>query len=1128
MTTDISGSEQTHQYFLQEATELLQTMDDELQDLREAFTVQKVHNLMRAAHTLKGASASVGLEAVKKTTHSLEDVFKALCYQDTVISIEMEGLIFQSYDCLKLLMSAQLADAQVDEADILDRMAAIVTRLQAMLGDRFGQGGHLPTSSELGFDMTQSIFEVGVAQRIEELEEALEDLDPEELFDILETQAEVFIGLAESLDLPGFGDIAATVLAAIEDNPDQVLDIAPVALADYKAAQTAVFGGDREQGGEPSSALRQFCISLDNSSHQQLPVSAASSSEALTSQREDSSAQSAYSIANVNTGELTPIVDANASNLFQQVWTFLTRTIRQVTTRQKKNDADYCEANIVSVASDSTTEDFPATLDAATEPTDDQAALDDFEQDDLDLPDLSLFNASLEERPDRSGVEPDVLEMQQPGETALVPTPPIVGEQSALPLSEASQEKLAVTAAQQPKTNATTYDVGSSTHNASIRMTVGSLDHLNQSMGELLTQHNRLALYNEQLSALTKTLIDRISQQRNQLNQPLSNQSAQQQQDISFLSKSLSLVPSASLLPQSSLAHFDTLELDQYSDIQLLAQSFLEETAQQSESVEAIELFVSRSAQALAKQKQLLASTRKTLLSARMLPLESILKRFSPALERLKAQHKKQVTLTLVGSGVLVDKVIVDKLYDPLLHLVRNAFDHGIEPPAQRLERNKPAAGNITIKARQQGRHLVIDVKDDGQGLDLERIRQKAIDTQLITADEAAALTPDQTIDLLFEAGFSTASEIDDLSGRGVGLDAVQAQVRSLKGWIAVSHEPGMGTCFSLQIPSSLTIGKLLLCQAQERTYAIMPDSIEHIFIPKTDQLRVWEGNKTLTWRANGEERLVPVYSLTDMLQYTTPICDHQMGTAERDNTDTPLLPVILLNYQNALVGIEVDQLLGEQELVINTLGKSVVPPAYVYGSSVLPDGQLTLVVDGTMLAKIVIERRSKHTFEIDPTNDLNIQDESSTQKQQDIASQSDAPSLLNRLILTVDDSITVRNTLVDALQKSGYKVIQARDGVEALQQLRQYPNVSAILCDIEMPGMNGFEFLKARQQTPEIVAIPTIMLTSREGAKHRLLTKELGATAYLTKPYLIPQLLKAVADAIENKELQTNQPVNA
>ncbi len=159
MTTDPSVSDQTYQYFLQEAAELLQTMDDELQNLKADFSVQKVHNLMRAAHTLKGASASVGLDAIKKTTHSLEDVFKALCHQDTVLSVETEGLIFQGYDCLKLLMSAQLAGAQVDEADILDRMAAVVTRLQEILGDRFGQGGHLPTSSELGFDMTQSIFE---------------------------------------------------------------------------------------------------------------------------------------------------------------------------------------------------------------------------------------------------------------------------------------------------------------------------------------------------------------------------------------------------------------------------------------------------------------------------------------------------------------------------------------------------------------------------------------------------------------------------------------------------------------------------------------------------------------------------------------------------------------------------------------------------------------------------------------------------------------------------------------------------------------------------------------------------------------------------------------------------------
>lgn len=274
MTTDLSASDQTYQYFLQESAELLQTMEDELQDIRVAFSVQKVHNLMRAAHTIKGASASVGLDAVKKTTHSLEDVFKALCHQDTVISVEMEGLIFQGFDCLKLLMSAQLAEAKVDEADILDRMATAVAQLQQMLGDRFGQGGHLPTSSELGFDMTQSIFEVGVAQRIEALAEALESPNEEELTELLATHIEIFIGLAESLDLPGFGDIAKTIRAALEQSPSKVVEIAAVALADYQTAHAAVLAGDRTQGGAPSPKLKQFCNGHAPSSESSLASSA--------------------------------------------------------------------------------------------------------------------------------------------------------------------------------------------------------------------------------------------------------------------------------------------------------------------------------------------------------------------------------------------------------------------------------------------------------------------------------------------------------------------------------------------------------------------------------------------------------------------------------------------------------------------------------------------------------------------------------------------------------------------------------------------------------------------------------------------------------------------------------------
>jgi two-component system, chemotaxis family, sensor histidine kinase and response regulator PixL len=1095
MTTD-APSEQTHQYFLQEAAELLQTMDDELQNLRQDFSVQKVHNLMRAAHTLKGAAASVGLDSVKKTTHSLEDVFRALCHQDTVLTVEMEGLIFKGYDCLQLLMSAQLAGAQIDEADILDRMAAVVTQLQTLLGDRFGQGGHLPTSSELGFDMTQSIFEVGVAQRLEALAEVLAAGDLEEVSELLQTQAEVFNGLAESLDLPGFGEIAQTTLSALAHSPDKILEIAAAALANYKEAQAAVLAGDRERGGEPSVALKRLCGS-NQPTQADRKIAIKLSHSKVTHQSPDRRHQ------------------PGKVSWLQQLWRAFSRPIGDLTTAGLGHNASTSATTASKI-----TESEPGSAEnssfAPPDPLIDYA-IDDDEPADLALIDLipvGLASVNLSApRAETSTAEATTppwpnLARSLSDEDELANLAPL--ELSSLSLAGENKQISGSVGLASPNNGEAlpTIDLPSAPakdQNATIRMTVEHLDQLSQAMGELLTQQNRQALYNEQLAILVKKLLNRIARQQAQLNQRRGQSNLARKGSPDELR-----APAAS---QLAYAHFDSLELDQYSDVQLLAQSFLEETVQQSESAEAIELFVIRSGQELEKQKRLLASTRETLLDARMLPLEKVFQRFPPALDRLKAQHHKLVSLTLEGVDVLVDKVIADKLYDPLLHLVRNAFDHGIESVEKRQQQNKPTVGNITIEAIQQGRHLVIHVKDDGQGLDLEMIRRKAVENQVVTAAEAAQMTSAQTVDLLFEAGFSTANEVDELSGRGVGLDAVRAQVRSLQGWVTVSYEPGQGTCFTLQIPSSLTIAKLLLCQAQGRIYALIADAIEHILIPTVEQVRAWEGGKTLTWQADGEEYLVPVNALADVLHYASPMPNHRLIETRSDIRASAANPVILLHHQNALVGIEVDQLLGEQELVISALGETIVPPPYLYGSSILPDGQLTLVLDGVMLAKIVLEQRAQGSI------DISLEDPNPAKPSHQ------GPVFVKKLILTVDDSITVRNALAEALQKADYQVIQARDGAEALQQLQRYPDVQAILCDIEMPGMNGFEFLKVRQQTPEIAAIPTIMLTSRAGAKHRLLTKELGATTYLTKPYLTPQLLKTVAEAVS---YSTHQPLIA
>ncbi|MEL7068353.1 MAG: response regulator [Cyanobacteria bacterium J06581_3] len=1085
-------SEQTYRYFEQESTDLLQVMNDELQTLRQNFSLQKVHTLMRAAHTLKGASASVGLETVQKTTHSLEDIFRVLCHKDTVVTEEIEQLVFQGFQCLQLLMSAQLAGSQIDEDDFLDRMASVVSQLQQVLGDRFDQAGHLPTSSDLGFDMTQSIFQMGVTQRIEALSEALENPSPEELRILLKSQSEVFVGLAESLGLPGFEEIARMTGFAIAQYPELILQIAPVALADFKAARQAVLDGDRTQGGYPSISLQQFCgrayKQTESSRQHQSFVDDVEQSEP---QREHSQQQEGW---------------------LKRGWKRLTHPIGTPASRPQP----------------------PAAL----------AQIDVEEHSATPQRRKIQISENLESADSPSKPTAPELEELTPidlGELNLQPSEPPRFEQLSIEPSPLSQSS-------PPQSIADDTEQASG---ATIRISVDHLTQLSQSVGELLTEQNRQTLYNEELNALVRKLLARISKQQQQLSGQQSEYLIRQQFSASSgaLSSGATASPAANR-PDKTRSHkirsqqtqfdatqfdatqFDAIELTQYSDIQLLLQSCVEETIQQSESAEAIDLYVKRSGQALEKQKRLLTQTRETLLAARMVALDTILTQFPPMIDRLVEQHKKPVSLDMEGGDILIDKSIVDKLYEPLLHLIRNAFDHGIESPDKRLDHGKSLAGNITVKGAQRGRHLILSVEDDGQGIDLETVRQKAIAQQLITPAAAAELTPEQTTDLLFEPGFSTVVTPDELSGRGIGLDVVKAQVRSLQGWITVSHEPGVKTCFTMQIPASLTIAKLLLCQTQGRVYALIADAVEHILIPTAKQMRTWKGGKMLTWQASDKEHLVPVNALNEVLHYASPMSDYRRdqrssfggaspsaaalsgtrnGGTRNGTKEPPSQPVILLRHQHSLVGLEVEQLLGEQELVISPLGNTIAPPAYLYGSSILPDGQLTLVLDGAMLANIIVQQRKDH-----------LEAGSAIATAKSTAPPKDKPVFIKKLILTIDDSITVRNTLSEALQKHNYRVIQAHDGAEALELLKRYPEVQAILCDIEMPGMNGFDFLRARQQDPELAAIPTLMLTSRAGDKHRLLTEELGATGYITKPYLTPKLLAAVAAAIESQAVES------
>ncbi|NEZ60090.1 hybrid sensor histidine kinase/response regulator [Adonisia turfae] len=1027
MTSASALNQQVPAYFLQEASELLQQIDYELQTLRQGFGVQKMHSLMRAAHTLKGAAASVGLDAIKTTTHSLEDAFKALCAPDANLTPVVEGLIFEAYDCLQLLLSVQLTNSEIDESEVLDRMASVVTQLQENLGDQFGQDGYLPTSTDLGFDMTQSIFEMGVNQRLDELENALKKPDSESLKALLQSQADVFFGLAESLNLPGFGEIARATVTAVKNQPNQVVQIAKIALKDYRSAQTLVLQGDRNQGGTPSRTLQQF--SKQNSSKRRSKKS---------NQHRQSKSFSTH--------------QKPSKSWVNGLWTWLSQPIGQTKSLANNSSQLVKPESIESLA----------LLENASRDQTVIVQTPDTIWDTPPLPDTVATDAKQLPSPaaqiqnDVSGSEPSLLSQQQ-----------------------AEQSEPIVPANELPQNTAT------------LRVSINHLEQLNHTIGELLTQQSRQALCNEHMTAAMKTLLTCVSFQQQQLRK-LQRQSAY----ASTALQTLQLKPAEQ--------QFDALELDHYSEQQLLVQATLDTMVQQMESAEAMELFIQQNNQSLEKQQRLVNDLRETILEARMQPLGNVLHRFHQVLARLTTQHSKLVTLKIEGEDVLVDKAIVDKLYDPLLHLVRNAFDHGIESPEMRQQQGKPETGEIKLSVKQIGRNLVIKIQDDGQGLNLDAIRHKAIDNQLITDIEAQHLTATQISDLIFEPDLSTASHINDLSGRGVGLDVVRTQIQTLRGTVTVTHQHGQGTCFTIKIPANLTIAKLLLCRARERLYALMTDTIEQILIPRAEQLKTRNNRKVLSLQIEEKDQLILVVPLSEALTYNGLLPIPQQPDI---NKTSGILPVILIRYKNRLVGLEIDHLIGEQELVIRSLGTLATMPSYIYGCSILPDGHLSLVIDGSTLILKVLQNFSQHAIK------------TGNSKGEQIAPRKS--HVTKQTILIIDDSITVRNTLTKALQNAGYWVLQAKEGNEALQKL-QHTDVAAILCDLEMPGMNGFEFLKARQHTPKIASVPTIMLTSRTGMKHRQLAQELGATGYLTKPYITPQLLTTLTNVLE-QQLEKN-----
>ncbi|MDJ0897905.1 MAG: hybrid sensor histidine kinase/response regulator [Xenococcus sp. MO_188.B8] len=1081
---DSENRDYAYQFFLEEAPELLQILETGLLDLQQDSDPAKIHDLMRAAHSLKGGAATVGLNGIKTIAHRLETIFKAL-YVEKEIDTELETLLLKAYDCLRSPLNEQITTGSYDEESALANADSTLKLIETRLGDALLEAdNYVPSSTDLGVDLVASIFETDVVQGIEHLSKIIAAPQEYELETELRTQAEVFVGFAEMLSLPGFGAIASGTLDALNANPAAVLEIATVALDDFLAAKELVLGGDRDCGGSPSETLLAFSQEAKLQSVEN-PV--------IAPGLQDSIAAEAF-------------IELEPSNIID---------IEQVLGDEDEPTGDSIPLETLLESSQNTKlqliEDLePAAMSEApskaaasieAEPPNIIAMEQVLEDKDEPAGESSLSEALFDSSQDTKLQLIEDFEPASMSEDSSAAAAPIESElskiaadssSSSLGLVRQSASAASAPASPEPKEPETGKQPAQLKPAANLKIRVDSqrLEKINNFVGELVINRNSQALQQEQLQTILSKFQDRLEQ---------FNRLTYQFQEIS---DRISVAPSHnSSNDTTSLGDFDALEMDRYGKVYSLIQEIVEETMQFEEAVDDFVLFKRQSEDTIKQQHKTLSRLGEELMWARMMPLKQLLGAFPRALRDLSVKYQKPVNFKMSGTEVLVDKGILEKLHDPLLHLLRNAFDHGIESPEVRRQQGKPENGQIDVCAYHQGNRTLIEIKDDGRGLDVEKIARRAIDKGWLSVKELAEIDHDKLLDFIFEPGFSTAEEVSDLSGRGVGLNVVRSQLEEIKGIVTLNSTLGKGTTFTLSLPLSQTISSMLICLVDSSAVAIPAANVQEVIFPKADSIKRSGNQRVLSWR----EQLLPVYRLNDLLEYRypSPICSRSKAFSNISGANNDTLPLLIINQGQDHFALEAEGLGQEQELVIKPLTGAIATPKYIYGCTILGDGILVPAIAPTALLAYIREQKSAN-----PAHYENLTALTALRKKNVIPT-----------ALAVDDSAMMRRILTRTLEKVGYRVLTAKDGWEALELLNRSSQVQLIVSDLEMPNLNGLELLHRLRQDAELSKIPVAMLTSRSNDKHRNLAMTLGASAYLTKPYIEQEFLDELKKIFSDRQ---------
>ena len=597
-----------------------------------------------------------------------------------------------------------------------------------------------------------------------------------------------------------------------------------------------------------------------------------------------------------------------------------------------------------------------------------------------------------------------------------------------------------------------------------VRVESGALEEMLNSAGEISIFHSRL---NQQLGSIQFNLEElgsTVTRLREQL-------------------RAMDIETEAQILnrykQEADNEQFDPLEMDRFSTIQQLSRALAESSSDVSSIKDLLQNLSRETEMLLGQEARTVAELQDNLMRTRMVPFQQHVPRFSRLVRQTANEERKKVNFIVEGSNGELDRQVLEKMLPPFEHMLRNAVVHGIESPEERHRLNKDETGIVKIRLRREGSEVLIEVSDDGAGLNVDEIRNQA--SRKIDLSDTQVVSDEAAMRLILKAGVTTAKQLTQYAGRGVGMDVVVNEVAKLGGTLGINSEPGEGCKFIIRLPYTLAVAQALIVQVANETYALPMPSIEGVIRVSHDE---FDGYL---------EKTVPVIEYGGVV-YTFRHLGQYLGLTDLGMPlDTESVSLILVKTEDEAVALITDKAVDSREIVVKALGAQLATVRGVSGATILGDGRIVIILDVTVLVRSM------------PMS------EDSTPLVGDITSHR-AP-----LAMVVDDSITMRRVSQRLLERRGLRVVTANDGVDALEKMEdEIPDI--VLLDIEMPRMDGYEFAKNLRNNPDTRKVPIIMITSRSGEKHRARAIELGVNDYLGKPYQEQEMLESVRILLADK----------